>query len=137
MSNANNLPVLLVESNEIEVLTMQRAMQENSIANPLIVCNSGDQGLKQLNNSYQTPKLILLDIKADAFRFLNKVKQDPKLRRVPIILLTSSVADQAICIKQNINAAGYMVKPNLYNGYKQMVSAIRTYWSLNQLPQTA
>ena len=137
MLNANNLPVLLVESDEIEVLTMQRAMQENSIANPLIVCKSGDQGLKQLNNSFQTPKLILLDIKADAFTFLDKVKRDPKLRRVPIVLLTSSVSDQTKCIKQNVNAAGYMVKPNLYNGYKQMVNAIRTYWSLSQLPQTA
>jgi len=137
MKNTNNLPVLLVESDEIEILTMQRAMHENSIANPLIVCNSGDQGLKQLNRSVQVPKLILLDIKTDAFTFLDKVRRDPKLRRVPIIVLTSSVADQANCIKQNVNAAGYMIKPNLYNGYKQMVSAIKTYWSLSQLPQTA
>lgn len=134
----NSKPVLLVEDDTIDAMTVQRAFRDLKVDNPLARVQNGEEALEYLNNPHnEKPCVILLDLnmpKMNGTEFLEVVKTDPLLRKIPVIVLTTSNEERDVMESFRRSVAGYIVKPV---DYKKFVEAIRTvdlYWTLSELP---
>lgn len=134
----NFKPILLVEDDDVDVIMTQRALDDLKVTNKLVRKVDGEDALEYLrDDGSQKPCVILLDLnmpRMDGFEFLKVVKIAPKLKRIPVVVLTTSNADQTIVESYDLGVSGYIVKPV---DYKQFVEAMRIldmYWTLSELP---
>lgn len=134
----NLRPILLVEDDRIDRLTVQRALREIEVKNPLKIAGNGEEALTILRDkNNKAPAIILLDLnmpKMNGLEFLREVKRDENLKRIPVIVLTTSSEDQDKLESFDLCVAGYMVKPLDYLQFVEMLRAIQTYWMLSELP---
>lgn len=132
-------PVLLAEDDEIDVLSVKRAFNELQIKNPLIIAGNGEDALEYLVNPINIlPCLILLDIKMpkmDGLEFLRVIKNDLKLKKIPVIILTTSNNERDLSESFNLSVAGYMVKPIDNARFIDTIKIIDVYWTLSELPE--
>ena len=131
-------PILLIEDDAADVLIIKRAMKELQIKNELVQLNNGEEGLQYLkNHSNSAPCIIFLDLnmpKMNGIEFLKIIKNDDKLKQIPVIALTTSqnIDDIAVCFKSGI--AGYVIKPVNYKKFVKAVRIVDLYWMLSQMP---
>ncbi len=132
------MPILLVEDDDVDAIITQRALNELKVTNKLVHKVDGEDALEYLRDqTNQKPCVILLDInmpRMNGFEFLKIVKAEDVLKRIPVVVLTTSTEDRDIIEGFNLGVAGYIVKPV---NYKQFVEAMRTlhmYWTLSRLP---
>ena len=94
----NNKPILLVEDDKVDAMTVKRAMKEVNVNNKLIIVENGEEALKFLQNEKnEKPCIILLDLnmpKMNGIEFLSIAKNDKQIKSIPVIVLTTSKADQ-------------------------------------------
>jgi CheY-like chemotaxis protein len=135
--------VLLIEDNRGDAVLTRRAFKRARIANDITVAESGEKGLSILRREGQyadapRPDIILLDLNLPYMHgrdFLSTVKDDPALRRIPVIVLSSSSADTDISAAYARHANGYITKPISSDTYDNVVSRLESYWfELMQLP---
>jgi CheY-like chemotaxis protein len=135
--------VLLIEDNRGDAVLTRRAFRRSRIGNEITVAESGEKGLSILRREGEysdapRPDIILLDLNLPYMNgkdFLSKVKDDPALRRIPVIVLSSSSADSDIDAAYTRHASGYITKPVASDTYDNVVSRIESYWfELMQLP---
>lgn len=133
----NNKPVLYIDDDEVDVMKMQRAFSMLNIASPLVIAENGEAGLEHLHNKGNlSPCLILLDLnmpKMGGLEFLKIIKQDPELRRIPVVILTTSESEQDKLGGYDLGAAGFMLKPGDYKKYVDTIKTIKLYWSLSEI----
>jgi CheY-like chemotaxis protein len=131
-------PILLLEDDDVDAMTVKRALRDIKVINELIVAENGEKGLAYLRNSdCERPCIILLDLnmpRMNGLEFLQVVKQDLELRRIPVVVLTSSREEQDRVESFDLGVAGYMLKPVDYQQFVEIVRAIDLYWTLSQLP---
>ena len=131
-------PILLVEDDDVDVMTVKRALKDLNIKNRLVNTANGEEALKYLkNNSNKKPCIILLDLnmpKMNGIEFLQVVKADDTLKKIPIIVLTTSSQQQDIVESFRLSVAGYIVKSVDYAEYTEAINTINLYWSLSKLP---
>ncbi len=131
-------PVLLVEDDHVDVRTVNRAFKDLRIINPLVQVGNGEEALKYLQNPQNTiPCVILLDLnmpKMNGIEFLKVAKADEELKKIPVVVLTTSKAEQDKVESFSLSVAGYMTKPTDYKKFVDTVRAIDLYWSLSELP---
>jgi len=131
--------ILLVEDDLVDVMTIKRAFKDNKITNPMQVCKNGLEALEYLKNpSNRSPGIILLDInmpKMNGIEFLEVIKKDNELKSIPVIVLTTSKAEQDKMETFNLGVAGYMIKPVDYLQFVETVKTIHLYWTLSELPE--
>ena len=131
-------PILLVEDDCVDVMTVKRALKELDVANPLISTGDGEEALDYLHNDTATrPCVILLDLnmpRMSGIEFMKIAKADDSLKTIPIIVFTTSNTDQDITHSFELGAAGYMVKSVDYNKFIETIKTIDSYWSLSKLP---
>ncbi len=141
--DTRHVEILLVEDNEGDVFLTRKAFQGAKIANTLRVAEDGEIALKMLSadgpgSKRFVPDIVLLDInlpKLDGKQVLAEMKKDPDLRRIPVIMLTSSEADQDVLSTYDLQASGYIVKPVDFEKLRQVVCAIESFWfSIVTLP---
>ena len=134
----SNKPILLVEDDEVDVMTIQRALKTLKINNPLDVTGNGEEALIHLHTPETTlPCLILLDLnmpRMGGLEFLSIVKQDATFRRIPVVVLTSSREEQDRIASFDKSVAGYMVKPVGDEQFVAVIRAIDLYWTLSEMP---
>lgn len=135
----SNKPVLLVEDDTIDAMTVRRAFRDLKLTNPLAHATNGEEALAYLRNQENDrPCVILLDLnmpRMNGVEFMRVVKVDPALKKIPIVVLTTSRDDRDIIESYKLSAAGYIIKPV---DYKKFVEAIRTvdfYWTISELPE--
>jgi len=132
-------PILLVEDDLVDQMTVKRCFKELNISNRLIIANNGEEALFYLNDKkYQKPAIILLDInmpKMNGIEFLGIIKNDDELKKLPVIVLSTSKADSDWVDSFNLGVAGYMVKPMDYKKFIDVIKTIHMYWSLSELPE--
>ena len=133
-----NKPILLVEDDEVDVLTVRRALKELKVANQLAVASNGEEALEMLTDEKaMRPALILLDLnmpRMSGLEFLQRARTDGFARGIPIVVLTTSRQDKDIVQGFDYNVAGYMVKPVDYGKFVEVMEAINLYWTLSELP---
>lgn len=124
--------ILLVEDDVVDVMTVRRAVRELHLANPLRVTHNGEEALESLRTPDQPlPGLILLDLnmpRMNGLEFLQAVKADPRLRRVPVVMLTTSRQDSDRLQSYDLGVAGYILKPVEYPRFVEILRCIEQYW---------
>ncbi|MCK4752516.1 MAG: response regulator [Planctomycetes bacterium] len=134
----NLKPILLVEDDSVDTMTVKRALKELGVANDLACATNGEEALEYLTNgSNEKPGVILLDLnmpKMNGFEFLKAIKDNEELRRIPIIVLTTSKEERDVIESFELSVAGYMVKPVDYKKFLETIKAIDMYWTLSKLP---
>jgi len=124
------IEVLLVEDDPGDVLMTQEAFEENRVNNRLCVVNDGDEALAYLrqqepHTNAVRPDLILLDLnlpRRDGLQVLQEIKNDENLRRIPVVVLTTSQADEDILRSYQLHANAYVTKPV---DFDQFIKAVR------------
>jgi len=134
----NSKPILLVEDDRVDAMTLKRALNDQKVISPLVQVTNGEEAIEYLRNGgNQEPCLILLDLnmpKMNGVEFLKIVKADETLKKIPIVVLTTSTEERDIAESFERGAAGYMVKSVDYEKFVEIVRAIDAYWSLSELP---
>ncbi len=129
-------PILLVEDDMVDAMAVKRAMKDLKIRNQLDTVGDGEQALNYLRNpSTEMPCLILLDInmpRMNGIEFLKVAKTDENLRRIPVVVLTTSKEDQDKIDSFDLGVAGYMIKPADYMKMVEMVKTVDYYWTLSE-----
>jgi CheY-like chemotaxis protein len=113
------IDILLIEDDPGDVLIMREAFQHNKINNTVNVTHDGQEGLDYLyrrgaHRDAARPDLILLDLnlpKYDGRQLLEKIKSDPDLHHIPIVVLTTSSAEEDILRSYQLHANAYVTKP--------------------------
>jgi len=135
--------LLLVEDNRGDALLAKRAFRQAKLPTDVTVVGTAEEGLSILRGEDShagapRPDIILLDLnlpKMNGHEFLSIVKGDEVLRGIPVIILSSSVADADVSRSYNRLANGYIVKPVAPAVYADVVDKVELYWfSLMQLP---
>ena len=131
-------PVLLVEDDTIDAMTVQRAFRDLKVTNSLAHTLNGEEALAYLTEEgNERPCVILLDLnmpKMNGLEFLRHIKADPELRKIPAIVLTTSNEERDIVASFKLSVAGYIVKPVDYQKFVEAVRTIDLYWTLSESP---
>lgn len=131
-------PVLLVEDDDVDAMTITRAVDDLEIAGPLTRVTNGEEALKHLRSQgNDKPCIIFLDLnmpRMNGAEFLKVVKADDTLKKIPIIVLTASKEQCDIVGSFNLCVAGYIVKPVDYERFVQALKTTDLYWTLSELP---
>ncbi|MGA2172654.1 MAG: response regulator [Sedimentisphaerales bacterium] len=134
----NCRPIMLVEDDTVDVMTVKRAMKDLKVINPLVRAGNGEEALAYLRDDNNAkPCVILLDLnmpKMNGIEFLRVAKADEKLKRIPAIVLTTSKDDQDRFQTFELNVAGFIVKPVDYKKFVEAMRIIDLYWTLSEMP---
>ncbi len=138
--------ILLVEDNRMDVELTLDAFREARFGNRIQVARNGQEALDYLfgrdkyadREQFPLPDIILLDLKMpgiDGFEVLRRVKAEPIIRRIPIIILTSSKEEGDRALSYDSGANSFLVKPVSFQGFLAVVQSIEQYWlTLNVRP---
>ena len=134
---ARPLEVLLVEDDPGDVVMTQEAFADRETANRLAVVMNGEDAIAYLHKSGSfvdapTPDLVLLDLnlpRRNGREVLRDIKDDPELRRIPIVVLTTSEAATDIRAVYDLHANAYVRKPGDFNQYVATVRAIDDFYT--------
>ena len=137
------IEVLLVEDDPGDVLMTREAFEANKVANLLCVVNDGEAALDFLHKrgefaDVSTPDLVLLDLnlpRVDGRQVLAEVKADPVLRQIPIVVLTTSEAEEDVFRSYDLHANAYVTKPVDFERFIEVVRKIDEFFvSVVRLP---
>ena len=141
--------ILLVEDNPVDVLLMQRAFRNEAFANTsLQIVRDGDAAVFYLNGDgeysdrdrYPLPAIILLDLKLprrSGHEVLVWLKQQPELKRLPVVMLTSSRQTLDVKRAYDLGANSYLVKPVGFASLLEMMQSFKDYWlNYTELPES-
>ncbi len=132
----NNSPILLVEDDKIDALTVKMALKEIKVSNELVHVTNGLEALKYLNDHGNTrPCIILLDLnmpKMNGIEFLEERIKSDDLTTIPVVVLSTSKADSDKLATFKLHIAGYMLKPVDYKKFVEVMRAINIYWTLSE-----
>lgn len=133
-----NRPILLVEDDQVDKMTVVRALKEIHVTNPLVHRENGEEAVHYLQEpASEKPCIILLDLNMpimNGLEFLKAVKNDGKLKRIPIVVLTTSEEQQDKINSFDLGVAGYMAKPVDYRQFVEVMRSIDAYWTISEMP---
>ncbi len=137
--------ILIAEDNPKDVELTLEAMSESNLANRITVVNDGVEALEYLRcegkfkeRKIGNPAFLLLDIKMprmDGIELLNILRSDSKLKKIPVVILTSSKEERDLIESYNLGVNAYVVKPVNFKEFLTTVKQIGSFWAvLNELP---
>lgn len=133
-----NKPILLVDDDQVDVMTVTRALKDIHVTNPVAVMENGEEALNYLRSpKNKKPCIILLDLNMpvmNGIEFLEMVKQDNRLKSIPVVVLTTSEEEQDKVSSFNLGVAGYMAKPVDYRQFVEVIRTIDAYWTISEMP---
>ena len=138
------IEILLVEDNPGDVRLTQEALRETKLRIELNVAENGEAAidfLRQKGQHAQAPRpdLILLDLNLplkNGMEVLSEIKTDPDLKRIPVVILTTSQAEEDIIKAYNLNANCYVTKPVDMDQFIKVVTSIESFWfTIVRLPE--
>jgi CheY-like chemotaxis protein len=138
--------VLMAEDNQHDIVATKRAWKQNNIANPLYIVRDGEECLDYLHQrgkysepgSAPRPGILLLDIKMpkmDGLAVLKQIREDEKHHRLPVVILTTSKAEEDRLKSYDLGANAYIVKPVGFENLAEAVRTINLFWELVELPE--
>jgi CheY-like chemotaxis protein len=130
------IEILLVEDNPGDVRLTVEALRDAKVRNTLHVARDGEQAMRFLRREQEhasapRPDLVLLDLnlpRKDGREVLAEIKQDPGLRCIPVVVLTSSEAEQDILRAYDLHANSYVTKPVKLEQFLSVVRSIQDFW---------
>jgi CheY-like chemotaxis protein len=137
--NSKTIPILIADDDEEDLMLLQDAMEESRLINPLHFVVNGEEVMDFLLNRgrfsdkelYPKPGLILLDLnmpKKDGREVLKEIKKNPQLKSIPIVILTTSKAEEDILRTYDLGVNSYITKPVSFNSMVEVVKSFSKYW---------
>jgi CheY-like chemotaxis protein len=137
--------ILLVEDNAKDIELTLSALEEHNLANEVVVTRDGAEALDYLYRREQfklrgngNPAVILLDLKmpkVDGLEVLRKIKSDPNLKTIPVVMLTSSREEKDLVTSYNLGVNAYVVKPVDFSEFVEAVKELGVFWAIiNEAP---
>lgn len=130
-------PILLVDDDRVDVMTTKRALKDINVTNPVYTAGNGEEALKLLRDGKtEKPGVILLDLnmpRMNGVEFLRVIKNDAYLKRIPVVVLTTSKEEEDKVESFSLGVAGYMIKPVDYIKFVEIIRTINMYWTLSEL----
>lgn len=145
LPNAEPLNILLVEDNPGDARLAQEALKDSKVHNTLHHVEDGVEAMAFLRAQAEyagmpSPDLILLDLnlpKKDGREVLAEVKEDPDLRSIPVVVMTTSEAERDLIKSYHLHANAYIVKPVDFDRFVEVVQAIEDFWfTVVKLPKS-
>jgi CheY-like chemotaxis protein len=142
--NIEPIQILLVEDNQGDARLAAEALKENKVRNNLHHVMDGVEAMDFLHRrgeyaSTPVPDLILLDLnmpRKDGREVLEEIKEDPVLRHIPVVVLTTSAAERDLLQTYDRHANAYVIKPIDLDRFIEVVRAIESFWfTIVKLPQ--
>lgn len=134
----NSKPILLIEDDDIDVLSVSRALADLKVTNEIIHKHNSEEALEYLkNHANEKPCIILLDLglpKIDGIEFLKILRSDQTLENITVVVLTALKDEHNILETFQLSVAGYIVKKPGYNDLLEMLKTVNTYWTLSEMP---
>lgn len=132
-------PILLVEDSPEDFETTERAFRRSGLKNPIYRCADGDEALDFLHrrgrysdpDKAPRPGVILLDLNlpgTDGREVLSEIKQDPNLKQIPVIVLTTSKDERDVEVCYRCGANSYIQKPVDLDGFMKAIERLNDYW---------
>jgi CheY-like chemotaxis protein len=149
MNEATTIDLLLVEDNPQDLELSLRALRKANLSKRIHVARDGAEALEfvfcegphSARRIADTPKVILLDLKlpkVDGLEVLKRIKDDPRTKMIPIVVLTSSKEQTDVVESYNLGVNSYIVKPVNFERFAEAVSNLGLYWVLlNQPPKVS
>lgn len=139
MDVLDKCPILLAEDEQNDVFLIKRAFQKAQLVNPIRVVSDGQEAIQYLRGDgdyadrerFPLPTLVLLDLKMPrmgGFDVISWVRQQPGLKRLPLVVLTSSRDGPDINRAYELGANTYLVKPVEFDGLVEMMKNLSLYW---------
>lgn len=136
MTHLTKIEILLVEDSEPDILLTQEAFADACVPNRLNVAYDGEEALQFLRreNKYHhspRPDIILMDInmpRKNGLEVLEEIKKDPKLMAIPVLMLTTSQAEEDIKKAYAHHASGYVIKPIGFEDFVTAIKAFEAFW---------
>jgi CheY-like chemotaxis protein len=136
MKASKPIEILLVEDNPGDVRLTRESLHDAKVNNNMIVAGDGIEALACLRQEGQyahtaRPDLILLDLnlpRMNGFEVLDAIKEDPDLKRIPVVVLTTSQAEQDIIQSYNLYANAYVTKPVDLEQFIKVIKSIEGFW---------
>ncbi len=140
------ITILMADDDPDDRLLTEQALQESRLANPVFFVEDGEELMDYLYrrgkfsepHAAPRPGLILLDLnmpRKDGREALAEIKNDPSLRSIPVVVLTTSKADEDVLRSYNLGASSYITKPVTFDALVEVVGALGRYWfELVELP---
>jgi chemotaxis family two-component system response regulator Rcp1 len=130
------VPILLAEDNPGDIRLIQEVFADAKIANELAIVRDGVEAMEYLRRSGRyasspRPGLVLLDLsmpRKDGREVLAEMKNDPELRRIPVVVMTSSPAEEDIVKAYDHHANCYVRKPVDFDQFRKVVQQIENFW---------
>lgn len=133
-------PIMLVEDDSVDAMTVKRALKELKVNNPLVIQTNGEEALNYLRtDDNRKPCVILLDLnmpKMNGIEFLKIAKDNAVFRQIPVVVLTTSQDEQDKVESFQLSVAGYIVKPADYKKFVDAMKTVDLYWTLSELPNS-
>lgn len=137
--------ILLAEDNEKDIELTLEALEEHRLANEVIVVRDGEEALDYLykrgmyaSRPNGTPAVVLLDLKMpklDGLEVLKAIKDDPGLRNIPVVMLTSSREESDLVRSYELGVNAYVVKPVEFKEFVESVKQLGVFWAIvNESP---
>ncbi len=135
-SHAQPVDILMVEDNAGDVRLTKEVLKGSKVSNNLIVASNGQEALACLRNQGKykgsvRPDLILLDLNLpimDGREVLAQIKDDPDLKRIPVVILTTSKAEEDVLKTYNLHANCYVTKPVDLEQFVTVVKSLEDFW---------
>jgi CheY-like chemotaxis protein len=135
-SKGNPIEILLVEDNPGDVRLTEKAFEDAGLVNNLNVVTDGVEAMAYLRNEGEyadttRPDMVLLDLnlpKKDGEEVLTEIKTDEELKRIPVVILTSSDAEEDMIRTYNEHANAYLKKPVDFQGFLDVVQRVEGFW---------
>ena len=133
------LNILLVDDDEVDVMTVKRAFSKANITNKLYVATDGIEALSLLRGDGIPParRLVLLDLnmpRMSGIELLREIRTDPALQALTVVVLTTSNEDRDRVEAYQLNVAGYLLKPVTFHAFAEVMSTLNKYWTLMEMP---
>ena len=137
MEKIKPVTILLVEDDPGDQKLIKVSLKNQKIANKLYIVGTGEEAMDFLyhrgkySGRVPFPDLILLDLKMPGMggeEFLRRIKQEERMKKIPVVILTSSDSDKDILDSYKLQASGYIKKPVELEDFKRVVKEINEYW---------
>ncbi len=139
MKDTTSISILIADDDADDRMLIEDAFRESRLSNPLHFVENGEELLQFLRGeakfehrkNIKLPRLILLDLnmpKMDGRTALKHLKADPELRRIPVVVLTTSKTEEDILRTYDLGVSSFITKPVTFHGLVEVVRALNSYW---------
>jgi len=142
--NTEIKPILLVEDSPRDIELAINALSQNNLANEVVVLRDGVEALDYLyrrgpfaDRAVGNPAVVMLDLKmprVDGIEVLRQIKSDPQLKRIPVVVMTSSREEQDLATSYQLGANAYIVKPVNFRDFVEAVKLLGVFWAVINEP---